>query len=327
MASKLFGGMNLSDVAKQVKEKGDPSPYASSPTRPKVPAAELALTGRTSPSVERANILSVDPRRCRPWRYHNRSSAWYTKERCQDLIDSVVKDGQLEPALARRVTGEADFDFELIYGMRRRFAAEFTHSKLKIRLTEADDAKAAVLMHIENADRQDITAMERALSFQQQLEAKIFATQDAMAEAFGISKGQVTKLLKAAQLLKLPTLAQLFPDKSAVPVEAAYQLSALMDRPGAKEVVLKAGQNLLARGEGAVGGRTPAATLKALAGSLDRSRRVEPVKREYHVGPATRMVAVRNAKGKVTLAFPKGLRETDREGLLAAIEKLLKDLG
>lgn len=327
MASKLFGGMNLSDVAKQVKEKGDPSPYASSPTRPKVPAAELALTGRTSPSVERANILSVDPRRCRPWRYHNRSSAWYTKERCQDLIDSVVKDGQLEPALARRVTGEADFDFELIYGMRRRFAAEFTHSKLKIRLTEADDAKAAVLMHIENADRQDITAMERALSFQQQLEAKIFATQDAMAEAFGISKGQVTKLLKAAQLLKLPTLAQLFPDKSAVPVEAAYQLSALMDRPGAKEVVLKAGQNLLARGEGAVGGRTPAATLKALAGSLDRSRRVEPVKREYHVGPATRMVAVRNAKGKVTLAFPKGLREADRAGLLAAIEKLLKDLG
>ena len=85
--------------------------------------------------------------------------------------------------------GDADFDFELIYGMRRRFAAEFTHTKLKIRLTDADDAKAAVLMHIENADRQDITPMERALSFQQQLEAKIFATQDAMAEAFGVSKG------------------------------------------------------------------------------------------------------------------------------------------
>ena len=325
MASKLFGGMNLSDVAKQVKEKGDPSPYVNSPTRPKVPAAELALTGRTSPAVERTNILSVDPRRCRPWKYHNRTGAWYTKERCQDLIDSVVKDGQLEPALARRVSGEADFDFELIYGMRRRFAAEYTNSKLKIRLTEADDAKAAVLMHIENADRQDITAMERAMSFQQQLEARIFATQDAMAEAFGLSKGQVTKLLKAAQLLRLPTVAQLFPDKSTVPVEGAYQLAALMERPGAKEVVLKAGQNLLARGEG--GGRSAAATLKVLAGSLDRSRRLEPVKREYHVGPSTRMVAVRNPKGKVTLAFPKGLREADREGLLAAIEKLLKDLG
>ena len=55
-----------------------------------------------------------------------------------------------------------------------------------MRLTDADDARAAVLMHIENADRQDITPMERALSFQQQLEAKIFSTQDAMAEAFGL---------------------------------------------------------------------------------------------------------------------------------------------
>jgi ParB/RepB/Spo0J family partition protein len=324
MASKLFGGMNLSDVAKQIKQKADPSPYMSSPTRPKVPAAELALTGRTSPLVERTNVLSIDPKRCRPWKYHNRTAAWYTKDRCQDLIDSVVKDGQLEPALARKLNDDPNFDFELIYGLRRRFAAEFTHTKLKIRLTEADDAKAAVLMHIENADRQDITAMERALSFQQQLEAKIFSTQEAMAEAFGLSKGQVTKLLKAAQLMKQTSIAQLFADKSAVPVEAAYQLAVLMDRPGAKDVVLKAAQNLLAKGEG---GRTPGATLKVLAGSLDRSRHVEPIKREYHVGPSTRMSVTRNPKGKVTLAFPKGLREADRAGLLLAIDKLLTDLG
>jgi ParB family transcriptional regulator, chromosome partitioning protein len=324
MASKLFGGMNLSDVAKQIKEKGDPSPYENSPARPKMPAAELALTGRTAPMAERTSILLVDPKRCRPWKYHNRSAVWYTKERCQDLIDSVVKDGQLEPALARKLVGDSDFDFELIYGMRRRFAAEFTHTKLKVRLTDADDAKAAVFMHIENADRQDITAMERALSFQQQLEAKIFATQEAMAEAFGLSKGQVTKLLKAAQLLKQTTIGQLFTDKSMVPVESAYQLAVLMDRPGAKDVVVKAAQNLLAKGES---GRTPAATLKVLSSSLDRSKHVEAMKREYHVGPSTRMTVIRNPKGKVTLAFPRGLREADREGLLAAIEKLLKDLG
>ena len=324
MASKLFGGLNLGDVAKQVKEKGAPSPYETSAARPVVPAAELALTGRTSPMAERTNVFAVDPARCRPWKYHNRTSAWYTKERCQDLIDSIVKDGQSEPALARKLVGDPDFDFELIYGMRRRFAAEYTHSKLKLRLTDADDAKCAVLMHVENADRADITPMERALSFLQQLEAKVFATQEAMAEAFGVSKGQVTKLLKAAALLKHSTFGQLFLDKSAVPVEAAYQLSVLMERPGAKEVVLKAAQNLVAKGES---GRSPAATLKSLAGSLDRSKRVEPMKREYHVGPATRMTVVRNPKGKVTLAFPKGLREGDREGLLAAIEKLLKDLG
>jgi ParB/RepB/Spo0J family partition protein len=324
MASKLFGGMNLSDEARQIKEKGAPSPYESSVTAPRAPAAELALTGRTSPMAERTNVFAVDPKRCRPWKFHNRTGAWYTKEACQDLIDSMPRDGQMEPALGRKLVGDADFDYELIYGLRRRFAAEFTNSKLKVRLTDADDAKCAVLMHIENADRQDITPMERALSFQQQLDAKIFVTQDAMAEAFGVSKGQVTKLLKAAQLMKVGAIGQLFADKSAVPVEAAYQLSVLMERPGAKDVVVKAAQNWQSRGEG---GRPAAAILKLLAASLDRSKRIEVIKREYNVGPSTRMTAVRNSKGKVTLAFPKGLRESDRDGLVAAIDKLLKDLG
>jgi hypothetical protein len=39
------------------------------------------------------------------------------------------------------------------------------------------------------------------------------------------------------------------------------------------------------------------------------------------------MTVVRNPKGKVTMAFSRGLRESDREGLLAAIDKVLKDLG
>ena len=324
MASKLFGGMNLSEVAKQIKEKGDPSPYESSPAGPRAPAAELALTGRTAPMAERTNVFSVDPKRCRPWKFHNRTNVWYTKEGCQDLIDSLVKDGQVEPALGRKIAGDPDFDFELIYGLRRRFAAEYTNSKLKLRLTDADDAKCAVLMHIENADRQDITPMERAMSFQQQLDAKIFSTQDAMAEAFGVSKSQVTKLLKAAQLLKVTAIAQLFADKSAVPVEAAYNLAVLIERAGAKEVVVKAAQNWQSRGEG---GRPAAAILKQLAGSLDRSKRSEVLRRDYHVGPSTRMTVVRNPKGKVTLAFPKGLHEADREGLMVAIDKLLKDLG
>jgi ParB-like chromosome segregation protein Spo0J len=70
------------------------------------------------------------------------------------------------------LAGDAQFDYELIYGMRRRFACEYLNSKLKLRVIEADDTRAAVLMHIENADRQDITAMERALSFQAQLDAR-----------------------------------------------------------------------------------------------------------------------------------------------------------
>lgn len=322
--SRLFGGLNLKDVASQVKERGEGSPLERSPAQPTMPAAELALSGRAMPVLERENILSVDPRRCRPWRFHNRTAAWYTRDRCQDLIESIVKDGQLEPALARRVVGEADYDFELIFGMRRRFACESTGQKLRIRVVEADDARAAVLMHIENADRQDITPMERAISFLAQAEGKVFATQEAMAEALGVSKGQVAKMIKAAGLLKHASIAALFPDRSVVPVEQAYKLAALMERPGAKEVILKAAQTLAQKGGAA---KPPAAVLAMLTSSLERRSGFEVLKREYNVGAAGRVQVTRNEKGKVTLAFRSGLKASDREAVLAAIEKILKDLG
>ena len=323
MASKIFGGANLSDIARSVRERAEPSPL-DRPTsaRPVLAAAELALTGRTVPALERENIFAVDPKRVRPWKYHNRTSAWYTRERCLDLVESIAKDGQQEPALARKLSGDPAFDYELIYGMRRRFACEHLNAKLKLRVLEADDARAAVLMHIENADRQDITPMERALSFQSQIEAKLFPTQEALAEAIGLSKGQVAKMIKAAGLMRLASIGALFADKSMVPVDQAYKLAALMDRSGAKDVVLKAAQNLAGRGR-----REPRETLKVLLGSLDRSSRFEPVQKAFNVGAAGRVMVTRNARGKVTLAFPKGFKGVEKGEVLAAVEQVWKELG
>jgi ParB family transcriptional regulator, chromosome partitioning protein len=324
MASKLFGGTNLSDIARSVKERGEPSPFDKpASARPVVPAAELAITGRVAPELERENIFAVDPKRVRPWKYHNRTEAWYTRERCQDLTDSIAKDGQQEPALARRIKDDPNFDYELIYGMRRRFACELLGRKLKLRVIEADDARAAVLMHIENADRQDITPMERALSFQIQIEAKVFATQEALSEAMGLSKGQVAKMLKAAALLKQGTIAGLFADRSAVPVEQAYKLSTLLERPGAKEVIFQAAKNLGREGEGR---REPAEVIRTLIASLDRSKKFQPVQKQYNVGTSRRVTVTRNARGKVTLAFPQGLQGAEKADVLRAVEKILEDL-
>jgi ParB/RepB/Spo0J family partition protein len=322
MASKIFGGANLSDIARSVTERAEPSPL-DRPTavRPLLAAAELALTGRTIPALERENIFAVDPRRVRPWKYHNRTAAWYTRERCLDLVESIAKDGQQEPVLARKITGDPNFDYELIYGMRRRFACEHLNAKLKLRVLDADDARAAVLMHIENADRQDITPMERALSFHSQIEAKLFPTQEALAEAMGLSKGQVAKMIKAAALMRHSSIGALFADKSVVPVDQAYKLAALMERSGAKEVILKAAQNLAHKGR-----REPRETLKALLRSLDRSSRFDPLQKAYNVGATGRLIMTRNGRGKVTLAFPKGLQGVAKSEVLAAVEQAWKDL-
>lgn len=317
--SRLFGGMNLGEIAQGVKERGKPSPFETgSRAQPVVPAAELALTSRAGVPLERENIYFVDPKRVRPWAHHNRVANWYTRERCLDVIESIAKDGQQEPAVARRLDGDPNFDYELISGMRRRYACEYLNQKLKLRIVSVDDARAAVLMHIENEDRQDITPMERALSFQEHLDAGLFSAQDELAEAMGVSKAQVTKLIKAASLLRIAPVAKLISDVSAVPVDPAYKLAALMDRPGAKDVVLQRANNMARKGEA----KDAAAVVKALLASLDSSRKVEPLKREYALGQG-KLVVTRNAKGKVTLAVPPG---ADRELALKAITKALQDL-
>jgi ParB family chromosome partitioning protein len=323
-SSKLFGGANLSDIARSVKERGEASPFEK-PTaaKPVLAAAELALTGRNAPAVQRENILSVDPSRVRPWKFHNRTAAWYTKERCQDLIDSIAKDGQQQPAAARRLVNDPTADYELIYGMRRRYACEHLNTKLKLRVIEADDVRAAVLMHSENADRQDITPMERALSFYDQVEARLFPTQDALSDAIGLSKGQVAKMLKAARLMHHTVIGQLFSDKSTVPIEQAYKVASLLDRPAAKEVIVQAAQNLIRKGEGT---RTPAELLRHLITSLDRSRKFDPIQKQYNIGKSTRVIVTRNPKGKVTLAFPQGIHNLSQDEIRAAIEDIVKDL-
>jgi ParB/RepB/Spo0J family partition protein len=324
-SNKLFGGVNLSDVARSVKDRAAPSPFDHpNSAKPVLAAAELALTGRTTPPMERENIFFVDPKRTRPWQYHNRTAAWYTKDRCQDLIDSIAKDGQQEPAVARKITGDSSVDYELIYGMRRRFACEHLNTKLKLRVIEADDTRAAVLMHIENADRQDITPMERAMSFHSQMEHKLFATQEALGDAIGLSKGQVAKMLKAAQLMRHATIGPLFADKSAVPVDQTYKLATLLDRPGAKEVIVQAAQNLARKSEKA---REPAEVLRILIASLDRSRKFEPIQKVYNLGPSKRLMLTRNPRGKVTLAFPQGIQADAKDEILAAVEQIIKDLG
>ena len=323
--SRLFGGVNLADVAQSVKDRDLPSPFEQGTTlaRPVVPAAELALTGRVAPPLERENIFSVDPKRCRPWKFHDRTASWYTRERCADLIESIPKDGQQAPAVARKLVGDPEFDYELVSGMRRRYACEYLNAKLKVRLVQVDDAQAAVLMHIENADRQDILPMERALSFSRHLEAGLFGSQDALAEAMNLSKGHVTKLIKAAGLLKVGALSGLFPDPGAVPVALAYDLAALLDRPGAREVVFERARALLKKGEAG----SPVAVLKSLLASLDSSKRHEAVKKTYNLGAAGKLVAARNAKGKVTLSIPGGLKGVSKADVLAAMEKVLADLG
>lgn len=197
-------------------------------------------------------LLEIDPQRCIPWKYHNRDSAWLTKKRCEDLIFSIQKNGQVEPALIRNVRGNPRYDFEIICGVRRWFAcSQIPNQKLLAYVTEANDKTCMIFMHAENADSKDISEFERAFSFAQQLKSGVFKNQIEMAEALGITQGYISKMVNAAEIFEFEWIRNLFKSKLDIPVKHAYTLSILLKKADTYNLIKKEADFLLKDNESA----------------------------------------------------------------------------
>lgn len=145
-------------------------------------------------------IISVDPFRCRMWDLHDRLANLLTEESCREEIGSFAEHGQLVPALARPLRGDPDFDYELVCGSRRLFAARFTNKPLLLDVRNLSDVEAIVAMDIENRHRKDISPYERGLSYARCLRQGEFHSQEQLARSLKISASQVSRLLSLAKL-------------------------------------------------------------------------------------------------------------------------------
>lgn len=328
MAKRFDLGAIAAQAREQKKTDADPAPTEVT-SKTHVPIGELVLSGAPSEQRDRSSVpILVDPKRCRPWKYHDRHSSWYTPERCDDLITAFSHQEQQQPALGRRLQNDPDFDYELIYGMRRRYACEVVGKKLKLIVRNIDDKQASVLQHQENHDRQDITKMERAISYLRYLREGLFSSQDEIAGALSVQKGTVSKWVLAAQLLEHPTISKVLPtDPTTIPLSAAYDVSVLVSNKDSQDIVLKAAENLSKSDK--LASMDASAVLKYLKTAPERSKRktIEPITRKpYNVGLKGQMLLTRNEKGKVTLAFPKGVEGVKEEDVISAVRLALKDL-
>ncbi|HZF31383.1 MAG TPA: ParB/RepB/Spo0J family partition protein [Gammaproteobacteria bacterium] len=134
------------------------------------------------------------------WELHDRLSENIDVRSCGTLIDSIQKHGQKQPVLARPPSGRDNFEYELIYGARRLFAAQHLGIDLLIDLREIDNRSALIEMDVENRVRADISAYERGRSYQRFLTSGYFKNQTEMAKALGVSDSQVSRLLRYAEL-------------------------------------------------------------------------------------------------------------------------------
>lgn len=125
----------------------------------------------------------------------------FDEDELRTLAESLSEHGLLQPVVVRR-SGER---FELIAGERRLRAAQLAGwTDVPVQIVEADDRQLAELAIVENLQRKDLNALEKAASFQRYLET-YGATQEELASRLKIDRSTVANLIR---LLELPEAVQ-----------------------------------------------------------------------------------------------------------------------
>lgn len=130
----------------------------------------------------------------RPNTYQPRTR--FASQELESLTDSVRREGVLMPILLRP-QGEG---YELIAGERRWRAAQAAGlQEIPAVVRDVDDLQALELAIIENEQRDDLTAIESARAYYKMIE-EFGCTQQQVAEKIGVSRVQVSNLVRLLQL-------------------------------------------------------------------------------------------------------------------------------
>lgn len=114
-----------------------------------------------------------------------------------ELCQSLKQHGMIQPLLVRR-QGER---YQLIAGERRlRAAIKAGWQQVPVQIREADDRQMSEVAIVENLQRKDLNALEKARSFQQYLE-RYKCTQEELAGRLNIDRSTIANLIR---LLELP---------------------------------------------------------------------------------------------------------------------------
>ncbi|MBN1852829.1 MAG: ParB/RepB/Spo0J family partition protein [Pirellulales bacterium] len=121
----------------------------------------------------------------------------FSEDGLQALVESIQSHGVLQPLVVRR-NGDR---FQLIMGERRlRAASKAGWNRVPIQIRDADDRQMAELAIVENVQRKDLNALEKAASFAWYLE-KFGCSQEELGQRINIDRSTIANLIR---LLELP---------------------------------------------------------------------------------------------------------------------------
>lgn len=183
----------LTDEAHQ-RETASEHPSSTEETGPvTIPMENYAPAKTTNANHELSLHIAVDQIDANPFQPRRQ----FSDAELQSLAESIKEHQQLQPILVRRV-GER---YQLISGERRlRATIRAGLPTIRAEIRQADDRLVAELAIIENLQRKDLNAIEKAMSFKRYL-TEHQCTQDDLAKRLKIDRSTIANMMR---LLELP---------------------------------------------------------------------------------------------------------------------------
>lgn len=243
--------------------------------------------------------MAVDAIQPNPWQPRRD----FREEALQELADSIKASGLLQPPVVRAVGN----GYELIAGERRlRAVKRLGWETIPVVLREVDDQAALTLAMIENLQRDDLSAMDTALGYQQ-LIGEFGVSQTEVARIVGRDRSTVANTLR---LLKLPTeLQELLRTeqlseghaRAILGLESTTQMTALAKRAVHEGLSVRQVESAV-RGDDAPIRKSMMKRPPAPSQATGDARRVEDVLRQ-RLGTDIRLTAKRRGRGTLTISY------------------------
>lgn len=146
-------------------------------------------------AIDEVNVNEIE---ANPWQ----PRTTFDEEALNELSKSIKEVGIIQPLTLRKIGNKK---YQIIAGERRFRASKLAGlSKVPAFIRESDDKNMLELALVENIQREDLDAIEVALSYQRLLD-ECNLTQESLSERVGKKRSTISNYLR---LLKLPAIIQ-----------------------------------------------------------------------------------------------------------------------
>ena len=209
---------------------------------------------------------------------------------------------------------------------RRWFACNYLGIKIRVKAIESTDRECAILMNLENKDRNDISEFEDAISYKQQLDAGLFDSQDEMASALDLKKSKLSKMLSAAKLIEHQEIFDLFEDITLLKINPVYSLVLCLEKNGSAIEGINKKVNQL---KGALSHRkikTNVIISELISSATHQEKKNVIVSKNYKIGDKIILKANQSSTRKITFEFNKGnFSDFDKDAIHRVVLEALNE--